>query len=405
MRILIYGINYSPELTGIGKYTGEMSEWLAAHGHDVSVLTAMPYYPEWSVHKKYKGRLWHKEADKGVKVYRCPLYVPKKIDSKKRIIHEFSFLWSSSFYWFASLFKKRYDLIINVCPPFHIGISPYIYSKLKRTTLVTHVQDLQIDAAKDLNMLSSSKALNLMFRIERMFFRNSTYVSTLTNGMRDRIARKGIPVDKLVMLPNWVDIDDIHPLTKKESLREKFGIPMEDKVVLYSGNMGEKQGLDVLINVAESFRSRKDVHFILVGSGAGKKKLEDMVAEKQLTNMKFYPLQPYDQLSALLATADLHLVLQKKSASDLVMPSKLTGILAAGGCAIVTAMPGTSLYEVVKDHKMGLLCEPESPEALKETIENALDADLSPIKTNARKYAEIYLNKDEILSSFLDAIK
>lgn len=405
MRILIYGINYSPELTGIGKYTGEMAGWLSSEGHDVNVLTAMPYYPEWVIHPQYKGRLWHKEIVDGVKVYRCPLYVPKTISSKKRIIHELSFLWSSSFHWIFSLFKKRYDLIICVCPPFHIGISPYIYSKLKKTTLVTHMQDLQIDAARDLNMLSNSKALNMMFRIEKLFLKNSSYVSSLTSGMNGRIEKKGVPVEKITMLPNWVDIDFVSPLPKEKSLREKFNIPFDDKVILYSGNMGEKQGLEVLIDVAESFRNRKDIHFILVGSGAGKNRLKEMVAEKQLANIRFYPLQPYEQLSALLATADLHLVLQKKSASDLVMPSKLTGILAAGGCPIVTALPNTSLYNVIKEHEMGLLCEPESVQALIDVIEKGLESDLSVYKANARRYAENYLNKDKILSRFIDTVK
>jgi len=405
MRILIYGINYSPELTGIGKYTGEMAAWMAGQGHDVSVITAMPYYPEWDVHAKYKGKLWHKEVVDDVKIYRCPFYVPRKVDSKKRILHEFSFLWSSSFRWFAALFKKKFDLVITVCPPFHIGISSYIYSIFRKTTMVTHIQDLQIDAAKDLNMLSNEKALNMMFRLEKFLLRKSDYVSTLTQGMKERVLKKGIQEDKIVMLPNWVDIDFIKPLEMEQSLRKKFGIPTRDTVILYSGNMGKKQGLDLLIDVALEYKHRTDVHFIMVGSGAEKENLEKLAVDKGLTNMRFYPLQPYEQLSSLLATADIHLVLQKKEASDLVMPSKLTGILAAGGCAVVTAVTGTSLYEDINKHRMGILCEPESPEALKKAIDDALNTDTSEIKSNARAYAENYLNKDKILSRFLEQVK
>ncbi len=404
MRILINGINYSPELTGIGKYTGEMAAWMAKQGYDVSVITAMPYYPEWEVHEKYKGRLWYKETVNDVKIYRCPFYVPKKVDSKKRIIHEFSFLWSSSFRWLAALFKKRYDLVITICPPFHIGISSYIYSIFKKTKLVTHIQDLQIDAAKDLNMLSNQKALNAMFKLEKFLLKKSNYISTLTPGMKERVLNKGIQDNKIIMLPNWVDINFIRPLPKDNSLREKFDIPYNDKVILYSGNMGKKQGLDLLIEVAEEYKNRTDIHFIMVGSGAEKTNLENFAIEKGLTNIKFYPLQPYEDLPALLATADIHLVLQKKEASDLVMPSKLTGILAAGGCAIVTALPGTSLYEDIKRHNMGIVCEPESKQALKEAIDTAISQDITQIKKNAREYAENYLNKDIILSRFLDQI-
>ena len=405
MRILIYGINYAPELTGIGKYTGEMAVWMAQQGYDVSVITSMPYYPEWEIHTQYKGKLWHKEIVDGVKVYRCPFYVPKKVASKKRILHEFSFLWSSSYRWFATLFKKKFDLVITVCPPFHIGISSYIYSIFKRTTLVTHIQDLQIDAAKDLNMLSNQKALDVMFKLEKFLLRKSNFVSTLTQGMKDRVLNKGINGSKIVMLPNWVDINFIKPLSKEQSLRIKFNISLDDKVILYSGNMGKKQGLEMLMEVATQYKDRPDIHFIMIGSGAEKENLQKQALNSKLTNMKFYPLQPYEQLSALLATADIHLVLQKKEASDLVMPSKLTGILASGGCAIVTALSGTSLYEDVKRHNMGILCEPESEQGLKNAIDKALSVDTLDIRNNARQYAENYLNKDRILTRFLDSVK
>ncbi|GAB6120628.1 colanic acid biosynthesis fucosyltransferase WcaI [Dysgonomonas termitidis] len=404
MRILIYGINYYPELTGIGKYTGEMASWFAQQGHDVSVFTAMPYYPEWEIHKQYRGKLWYKEVIDNVKIYRCPFYVPKRINSKKRILHEFSFLWSSSFRWLPALFKKRFDLVITINPPFYIGFFSYIYSIFKKTVLITHVQDLQIDAAKNLEMLSNQEALNIMFKLEKFLLRKSDFISTLTLGMKERIIKKGIGESKIIMLPNWVDTDFIKPIPKDQSLRNQFNIPINDTVILYSGNMGKKQGLDLLINVAGQYKYRSDVHFIMVGAGAEKDNLENMAREKGLSNMKFYPLQPYEKLPTLLATADIHLVLQKKDASDLVMPSKLTGILSAGGCAIVTAVLGSSLYEDIRNHDMGILCEPESEQALKEAINIALLRDTTQIKKNARKYAERYLNKDKILTSFMSLI-
>jgi colanic acid biosynthesis glycosyl transferase WcaI len=404
MRILIYGINYSPELTGIGKYTGEMAEWLADNKYDVSVITAMPYYPEWRIHDDYKGKLWFKEVKNKVTVYRCPLYVPSEVTSVKRIIHEFSFLASSSFRWIRLLFRKRVDLIICVNPPFHLGIYPYLYSKLKKTTIVTHIQDLQVDAAKGLNMLSNNFALKFMFKLEGFLLRRSDYVSTLTDGMKQKILDKDIPSEKIRLLPNWVDLDKIKTLDKEHSLRQPFNIPMEDFVILYSGSIGKKQGLDLLLNVAEKYVDNKKLHFIIVGSGAELSNLKNLASAKKLENVRFYPLQPYDLLPALLATADLHLVLQKKGASDLVMPSKLTGILAAGGCSVVSAERGSSLYSVIHENQIGFICEPESEAALADTIDLALKSDIKRIKLNARVYAEKHLSKDSILKSFMQQI-
>jgi len=400
MKILIFGINYSPELTGIGKYTGEMGSWLAGQGHDVHVVTAVPYYPEWEVHKEYKGKYWHTENIDGAKVHRIPLYVPKEVTSVKRIIHEFSFVLGIVPVWFKLLFKKKFDVVFCIAPPFHLGFLPLLYSKLKGVPMITHIQDLQVDAAKELGMIKNKAFLNLMFSLERFILKKSTKVSTISLGMELKINGKGITADKQMLFPNWVDENNIMPLPKERSLRQEFGLKDTDKVILYSGNLGEKQGLEVIIDVALKYKERSDVFFLIVGSGGGKEKLEQSAKDAGLTQVRFFPLQPYNKLSALLATADVHLVLQKKSAADLVMPSKLTGILAAGGCAIVTAEPGTSLYVVVNQYEMGILIEPENIQSLCDGIEFALNTDLDIYKKNARKYAELYLSKENILKDF-----
>jgi colanic acid biosynthesis glycosyl transferase WcaI len=400
MRILIFGINYSPELTGIGKYTGEMGSWFAQRGHDVHVVTAVPYYPEWEVHEKYKGKKWFTEDIDGAKVHRVPLYVPKEVNSKKRIIHEFSFVLGVLPYWFKFLFSKKFDAVFCAAPPFHLGFFPLILSKLRGMPMVSHVQDLQVDAAKELGMINNKTFLNIMFGLERFILKNSTRVSTISLGMEQKIAAKGIIEKQRIMFPNWVDEKSIRPLPKEASLRTEFGIGMDDKVILYSGNLGEKQGLESIIETAITYKERNDVYFIIVGSGGAKEKLMQMAAEAGLTQVKFYPLQPYEKLSALLATADVHLVLQKKSAADLVMPSKLTGILSAGGCSIVTAEPGTSLYTVIHQHQMGILCEPENAASLAGAIDTAINADLTVYRANARAYAEKYLSKEAILEQF-----
>lgn len=400
MRILIFGINYSPELTGIGKYTGEMGSWLAGQGHDVHVVTAVPYYPEWEVHEKYKGKKWHTEIIDGAKVHRIPLYVPKNVTSVKRILHEFSFVLGIIPIWFKLLFSKKFDVVFCIAPPFHLGILPLLYSKIKGVPMITHIQDLQVDAAKELGMIKNQTFLNIMFSMERFILKNSAKVSTISLGMQLKINAKGITADKQMLFPNWVDENNIMPLPKEKSLRQEFGLSNTDKVVLYSGNLGEKQGLEVIIDVAKKYTHRKDVFFLIIGSGGGKEKLEQMANDAGLSQVRFYPLQPYSKLSALLATADVHLVLQKKSAADLVMPSKLTGILAAGGCAIVTAEPGTSLYVVVNQYNMGIIVEPEDVKSLSEGIDYAINNDLGIYKKNARKYAESYLSKENILRDF-----
>jgi colanic acid biosynthesis glycosyl transferase WcaI len=302
--------------------------------------------------------------------------------------------------WVSSLFKKKFDLVFSVAPPFHLGFLPLLYSKMKGAVCVSHIQDLQVDAAAELGMIKNKGFLKAMFASEKFILDKSTYVSTISSGMLRRIKQKGINENKLILIPNWVDTSKIYPLSTEESLRSEFGIPFGDKVVLYSGNLGEKQGLTSILELANYFRNRANVHFLIVGAGGAKASLEQAAAEQNLHNLRFFPLQPFDRLSALLATADLHLVLQKGSASDLVMPSKLTGILAAGGCPVVTASPGTSLYDVVNSYKLGILVEPDSITALIKGVEKGLTEDIEKFKLNARIYAQEYLDRHSILTEF-----
>jgi len=255
----------------------------------------------------------------------------------------------------------------------------------------------------DMEMIRNKRILNIMFSAEKFFLDQSKVVSTISLGMERKIAAKGIDRQKQLLFPNWVDCDFIRPLGVDNSLRESLGIAPDIKVVMYSGNLGEKQGLELILDAASHFHSDSQILFIIVGMGGAKERLMRATQELKLTNVRFFPLQSYQDLPRLLAVPDVHLVLQKKEAADLVMPSKLTGILSSGGLAVVSALPGTTLYDVINDHEMGILIEPGSADALIEGITCALSLDnRGIIKENARNYAETHLGKESVLAK-LDA--
>ncbi|MBC7450150.1 MAG: WcaI family glycosyltransferase [Cytophagales bacterium] len=400
MKILIYGINYTPDLTGIGKYTGEMGAWLARKGHEVEAITAVPYYPKWNVDPAYKGKLWHTETIAGVKVRRCPLYVPSKVTGSSRMVHEFSFFLSSAIFWLKAFFKK-YDVIITPYPPLVIGFWPWIYKIIHpKATWVFHIQDLQVDAARELGLIKNKKFLSALQKTESFWLRKADYISSISEGMKQRILKKGIPENKYIMLPNWAETHIITPLTKEQSMRDELGITKETKVILYSGNLGEKQGVDIIVDAAHELRAMTNVVFLIAGEGAFKERLESYAAEQDVKNVRFLSLQPYHKLASFLATADLHLVVQKRSAGDLVLPSKFMSILSAGGIALVTTEKNTSLYNMIQVHETAYMCEPENLAVFTNMLQTILLKDSSEMSLRARTYAEEHLSIDAVLSAF-----
>lgn len=407
-RILLIGGNFYPELTGIGKYNGEMMDWLAEDGNICTVVTTYPYYPDWKIKEPYyKKSFWFSRSYKAtqsgtgnnIKIYRCPHFVPANPSGLTRILSDVSFCLSCTAMVFLALFKKKYDYIITVSPPFLTGVLAVIYKKIKGARFFYHVQDLQIDAAADLQMIKSRTLIKFLFLIEKFIMRQADMVSSISEGMIARIREKSNQ-PKICFFPNWVDTNTFYPIAEKKVLKEAFGFKAEDKIILYSGAIGEKQGLEAILHTAAYLKNISDLKFIICGSGPYKKKLEDLNVLLALNNVIFMPLQPADQLNNFLNMADIHLVIQKTNASDLVMPSKLTAILAVGGLAVITAPVHSSLYKIVDQNKMGILAEPENQNALTQAIELALNQQEETIRYNARNYAKKYLSINEILKKY-----
>ena len=406
-RLLLIGGNFLPEQTGIGKYNGEMMKWLAAGGYDCSVITSYPYYPQWKVQEPYtKSKNWYKkevmqeEGWKGkITIYRCPQFVPAKPSGKTRMLLDFSFAMSAFFQLLTLLPRKKFDVVMSVVPPFHLGLLAILYKKLRGAKVFYHVQDMQIEAARDLNMIKSPKLINLLFKMERYILKHADIVSSISDGMMSKIQQKA--GKDIFFFPNWVDVTLFHPLEERMLLKTEYGFAATDKIVLYSGAIGEKQGLEAILHAAAKLPELK---FLICGSGPYKEKLEHLKADMGLENVIFFPLQPFERFNHFLNMADVHLVIQKGNASDLVMPSKLTTILAVGGLALVTANNGTSLHKLVSTHNMGIVVDAENQEALNEGIIRSMNDNAIEMARNGRLYAETYLSVGKIMSRFEEAV-
>ncbi|MGV2291386.1 glycosyltransferase WbuB [Trinickia sp. YCB016] len=399
MKILIYGLNYAPELTGIGKYTAEMAESLVLLGHDVRVVCAPPYYPEWRVAAGYSPRRYRCEVVRGVHIWRAPLWVPAKPSGVTRMVHLASFAISS----LPLLLRQMIwcpDVVMSIAPALMCAPAAALLARVTGAKSWLHIQDFEVDAAFNLGLLKGAKSARFARAVERSLMRKFDVVSSISARMVERARRLGVDADKVFSMPNWVDTKVIYPLGRTSDYRRELAIPDGNKVVLYSGNMGAKQGIELLAEAAARLADRTDINFVFCGNGATKGELVKRC--NGLSNCRFIPLQPAERLNELLNLADIHVLPQRGDAADLVMPSKLTGMLASGGAIVAMARPETELHAVVAPR--GVVVEPDNVEALEQAIRVLADDPLrrAMLGEAARRYAEETLAPAAVLGR-LDA--
>ena len=404
VRISVISINYAPERTGIGVYTAGMAESLAARGHEVVVHSGFTYYPEWEKPSGDRGRLYRRESIKGVDLRRSYLYVPRRPTALKRIIHEFSFVLTASITY---LLAPRADRTIIVLPPLALGFAIALIARLKGSPTILHVQDLQPDAAVELGMLKPGLLTRLLYMLERLNYRLADRISTISEGMRRKILGKGVPTEKTILFRNWANDDTVRPGDRLTPLRAEWGLTADDFVVLYSGNLGRKQGLDSLLDAAALLRDRPALKFVIVGNGAEQPDLVAKAGAMGLSNVMFQPLQPIERLSELLATADVSVIPQKRAVTDIVLPSKLCNILASARPVVAAAPPTSDLAMILREGDCGILVEPEDATQMADGIRAlAMDrARATAFGQNGRRYAEENLLQGAVISGFEDYLR
>ncbi|EMI45466.1 colanic acid biosynthesis glycosyl transferase WcaI [Rhodopirellula sp. SWK7] len=428
-----------------------MVAYLVEQGHDVTVVTTPPYYPQWKIGQGFSGWRYRRDAngDQSSKrsncteqpnsppstthlctkpakpapayspivsasqtpenlakqdgtgqlhVVRCPIWVPGKVTGLKRIIHLASFGLSSIPVVLWKSISFRPDVVMTVEPAAVCMPTTWFAARLCRAKTWLHVQDFEVDAAFDLGILKQPTLRKLVLAVEAFLMRRFDRVSSISPNMLLKLVQKGVDEQYVVSFPNWVDCEAIHPLDNLQGLRGSFGIPDDRCLCLYSGNLGAKQGLEILLEAAAKLSAHDSIHFLICGDGANRERLK--ASAGNLPNVQWLPLQPFERLNDLLNCADIHLLPQRSDAADLVMPSKLTGMLASGRPVVACAHPGTQIADVVEG--LGEVVPPGNAEALAEAIRSLAVSAEKREQTGraARSYALNHLSRDAILNRF-----
>lgn len=372
LRIALIGINYAPEEIGIGRYSADLARSLAARGHEVEVIAGKPYYPHWRVPDAFRGGGWRTSVEDGVRIVRCPHYVPADPTGVRRIIHLASFAAAALGPAIGLAVRRRDrrpDVVICIAPALLSVPAAWLGAVLCRARLWVHVQDFEVEAAFATGLVSArGLAARIALGFEKAVLRLADRVSSISPQMCARLLQKGIPANHILEIRNWADGAETSATTAGGDYRSQWKLGAA-KVALYSGNIANKQGIEVVIEAARRLVHREDIAFVICGDGPNRRRLEEAAAG--LGNVHFFPLQPSRRVAELLRLATVHLLPQIAGAADLVLPSKLTNMLASGRPIIATTELGTGIHDEVTG--CGICTAPGDAAALAEAVVSLVD--------------------------------
>lgn len=394
-NITFISLNYAPEDSAIGLYSSQWVEFLESNGHNVTVVTAFPYYPQWEIYKEYKQKpLFYKESIGSTTLLRYRQYVPKAPAFFKRIVHLIDFTLGS----FFNLFKiKNCDLVIAVVPFTSSAFLGWIQKKRFNVKLWVHIQDFEFDAALQTGVSKKTNPLfSLLFKIESWILNRATVGSTISLSMLEKLSQK--TKSSTFYLPNWIDQTTIDPLIAK-----KHDYTKSKKItLLYSGNIGDKQDWDSFTEFCNDLDKNKyDV--IIVGDGAKKEWV--LKHTKNISNVTYYPPVPYNQLPDLLCSTDIHLLFQKPDLLDTVMPSKVLGMMASAKPSIIIGHKDSEINSTFKSTEAGLYFCQYSKEVIRQLDElTSQDDRMKAMGSSARTHVLKHFSKDMVLNRMLKKI-
>jgi colanic acid biosynthesis glycosyl transferase WcaI len=400
MKIQILSLNYAPEEIGIAVYSTGLAEELSTRDHDVTSVCGHPYYPQWKIAEGWPKIGYRTLAPTDApKVIHCPLYVPRKPSAKSRMIHYASFALTALPRLLTDSVRQKPDVVFIVAPSVVSALSGWITARLTGAKLWLHIQDFEVEAAFATSAIASdSRLARLALGFERWMFAKFDMISSISIPMLDKLREKGVPEAKIYELRNWANLSRVTVVEGVSPMRKDLGITTK-YVAYYSGNIAGKQGLEIIPQAARLLAHREDLTFVICGEGPY---LAALQAEAEgVNNIRFFPLQPFEKLSDALGMADVHLLPQIAGMAELVLPSKLTNMLASGRPIVATALPGTALAQEVAGN--GVITPPGDAPAFAQAIETLLDDPEQCAVYGAQ--ARVRANENWDMTSILDKLE
>ena len=395
MKLVYVTPHFDPDVAPTGIIATRLATELAARGHHIDVVTSLPWYRNHRIEPGYSGRLVRHEDKPWGHITRIhPFPAPDKTNILRRAAG------FAGFSILAALQGARgedADAVLAMSPPLTLGLTGWVVARARSAALVLNVQDVFPDIAVELGLLRRPRLIAAGRRLERWCYDHADVITVLSEDLRENVAVKTrSPVN---VVPNFVDTEWIRPLDEENSYRREFGLEGKT-VVMYAGNVGLSQSLDIVVDAAAALAYEEDLVFVINGGGAARSGLERRAAG--LANLRFVDMQPEDRLPEVLAAGDIHLVPLKRGLARSSVPSKMYSILAAARPFVAGVDEGSEVARVVDRSGAGIAVPPEDAEALAKAIRMLLDSPESAARMGAagRRFAEAWVSPQAVAETY-----
>jgi colanic acid biosynthesis glycosyl transferase WcaI len=398
MKLAVLSPHFAPDMAPTGEVITRIVHELAARGHELHVVTALPWYEHHRVEPEWRGRLVRTERTEWGSIARVHPFPTDKRSIARRAV---AFGGFSALAGVTGLWGGRVDGVLAMSPPLTLGLTGWGMATARRGPLVFNIQDVFPDVAVELGAITNDHVIAAAQRLERLTYRAADAVTVLSDDLRDNVAGKLPPGQghKVRTIPNFVDTRAVTPLDRATRYRRELGIG-DETVVMYAGNVGLSQSLELMVAAARQLVRREDVVFVVNGGGSARPAVEK--AAGGLPNIRFADYQPKERLGEVLATGDIHVVPLKAGLARSSVPSKTYSILAAGRPLVASVDPGTEVARVVEKAAAGVAVPPNDPDAFVEALARLVDrpADRAEMGRSGRAFVEQWVSPAAVAEAY-----
>ncbi|MFT7647957.1 MAG: colanic acid biosynthesis glycosyl transferase WcaI [Candidatus Poriferisodalaceae bacterium] len=402
MRITVLCPHFAPDTAPTGEVMTRLVHELAAQGHELHVVTSLPWYHQHAVEPEWRGRLVRREKTEWGRITRVHPFASK--DKTNLVLRAAAFAVFTSVSTLVGCLTRRTDAVLAMSPPLTLGPAGWIVALRMRCPLVFNIQDVYPDAAVETGAITSSRVIQVLRWLERFSYSRAAAVTVLSEDLAENVRQRVDDEAKVRVIPNFVDTERIVPLDRRTAYRAELGIGNQI-VVMYAGNMGYSQPLEMIVESARRLSHRSDVHFLINGDGARRPEIEREA--EALDNLTVVGLQPRERVPEVLATGDIHLVLLREGLAKVSVPSKMYSILAAGRPVLASVDTGSEVDRVVGRTGAGRAVAPGDVDALVAAVEHFVDEPLSRIAAgdSGRAFAETWLSPASVGAAYGDLLE